>query len=109
MGICLAFLSRLGTYYEENEHSNCNCCGADKGEGTTHVRPHCTRNSTSEQCAYTLAGCVKLWDGAGISLKHFFNGSNNAGELIGYFYKHGFRLTGLYEIHGDINGAQGLK
>ena len=42
-------------------------------------------------------------------LKHFFNGGNNAGELIGYFYKDGFRLTGLYEIHGDINGAPGLK
>jgi len=27
---------------------------------------------------------VKIWNGGGISLKHFFS-SNNAGELIGYF------------------------
>lgn len=60
-------------------------------------------NSTS----YKTALGVKVWDGGGISLKHFFN--KNAGELIGYFYRHGFRLTGLYEIHGDISGAPGLK
>lgn len=61
-------------------------------------------NSTS----YKTALGVKVWDGGGISLKHFFNG-NNAGELIGYFWRHGFRLTGLYEIHGPISGAPGLK
>jgi len=61
-------------------------------------------NSTS----YKTALGVKVWDGGGISLKHFFNG-NNAGELIGYFWQHGFRLTGLYEIHGPISGAPGLK
>ncbi|MCU7552062.1 hypothetical protein OCK74_23275 [Chitinophagaceae bacterium LB-8] len=62
-----------------------------------------TTNSTS----YKTALGVKVWDGAGISLKHFFN--KNAGELIGYFYRHGFRLTGLYEVHGPITGAPGLK
>ena len=61
-------------------------------------------NSTS----YKTALGVKVWDGGGISLKHFFN-ANNAGELIGYFWRHGFRLTGLYEIHGPISGAPGLK
>jgi hypothetical protein len=34
---------------------------------------------------------------------------NNALELIGYFWSQGFRLTGLYEIHGDINGTPGLR
>jgi len=63
-----------------------------------------SKNSTS----YRTALGVKVWDGAGISLKHFFN-VNNAGELIGYFHGHGFRLTGLYEIHGPITGAAGLK
>ena len=58
--------------------------------------------------SYRTALGVKVWDGAGISLKHFVNGSN-AVEAIGYFYGRGFRLTGLYEIHGDIAGAQGLK
>lgn len=61
-------------------------------------------NSTS----YKTALGVKVWDGGGISLKHFFN-DRNAGELIGYFWRHGFRLTGLYEIHGPIEGAAGLK
>lgn len=61
-------------------------------------------NSTS----YTNALGVKVWDGGGISFKHFFN-SQNAGELIGYFWRNGVRFTGLFEIHGDINGAPGLK
>ncbi|MDP4264464.1 MAG: hypothetical protein Q8941_18185 [Bacteroidota bacterium] len=57
---------------------------------------------------YRTALGVKVWDGGGISLKHFFD-EKNAGELIGYFWSHGFRFTGLYEIHGDITGAAGLK
>jgi hypothetical protein len=57
--------------------------------------------------SYTNALGVKVWDGAGISFKHFFN--QNAGELIGYFYRDGVRFTGLYEIHGDISGVDGLK
>jgi len=67
------------------------------------------RNSRrSSGSSYTTALGVKVWDGGGISLKHFFS-ANNAGELIGYFWNQGFRLTGLYEIHGPINGAAGLK
>lgn len=57
---------------------------------------------------YKNALGVKVWDGAGISYKHFFT-SNNAGELIGYFWNQGSRITGLYEIHGSISGATGLK
>jgi hypothetical protein len=41
-------------------------------------------------------------------IQTFFSG-NNAGEFIGYFWNRGFRLTGLYEIHGDFADAQGLK
>jgi hypothetical protein len=58
--------------------------------------------------SYKTALGVKVWDGAGISLKHFFDGKH-AGELIGYFWNRGARFTGLYEIHGDITGAEGLK
>jgi hypothetical protein len=58
--------------------------------------------------SYQTALGVKVWDGGGISLKHFFSG-NNAGELIGYFWNRGVRFTGLYEIHGDFSGAPGLK
>lgn len=66
------------------------------------------QKAKSGSSSYTTALGVKVWDGGGISLKHFFS-HNNAGELIGYFWSQGFRLTGLYEIHGDISGAQGLK
>jgi hypothetical protein len=57
---------------------------------------------------YKTALGVKVWDGAGISLKTFVR-PNRAIEAVGFFWNQGFRLTGLYEIHGDINGAPGLK
>lgn len=66
------------------------------------------QSSSANSSTYRTALGVKVWDGGGISLKHFFN-DRNAGELIAYFYGHGIRFTGLYEIHGDIEGATGLK
>ncbi|SJZ97544.1 hypothetical protein [Sediminibacterium ginsengisoli] len=64
--------------------------------------------TTTNSYSYKTALGVKVWDGAGISLKHFVQG-NNALEAVGFFWRDGFRLTGLYEIHGNINGAPGLK
>jgi len=57
--------------------------------------------------SYRTAIGVKFWPG-GISIKHFIE-DNRALEGIAYFWDHGFRFTGLYEIHGDISGAEGLK
>lgn len=57
---------------------------------------------------YKTALGVKLLDGAGITLKHFIN-DRDALEGIGFFWSHGTRITGLYELHYDINGAPGLK
>lgn len=57
--------------------------------------------------SYTTAIGVKIYPGA-LSVKHFTS-NNTAIEGLGYFWQYGFRLTGLYEIHGDINGAPGLK
>jgi len=65
------------------------------------------QSSSSHSTDYRTALGVKIWDGGGISLKHFFD--KNAGELIGYFWYRGVRFTGLYEIHFDIAGAPGLK
>jgi hypothetical protein len=65
------------------------------------------QSKSANSSSYRTALGVKVWDGAGITLKHFFN--KNAGELIAYFWRNGVRFTGLYEIHGDINGAPGLK
>ncbi len=35
--------------------------------------------------------------------------SNAAVEGLGYISSDGFRLTGLYEYHGNFNGVDGLK
>ena len=56
---------------------------------------------------YRTAAGVKVWPGA-ITVKHFIK-DNVALEGLGYFWNYGFRFTGLYEFHGDINGAPGLK
>ncbi|HMO60488.1 MAG TPA: hypothetical protein PKC39_03755 [Ferruginibacter sp.] len=57
---------------------------------------------------YTTALGVKFYPGA-VTLKHFLNSDNKALEGIGYFWDRGFRITGLYEIHGDIKDVSGLK
>lgn len=57
---------------------------------------------------YRTAIGVKVWDGGGLTIKHFTK-SNTALEGIAYFWDKGFRITGLYEFHGDIAGAPGLK
>jgi len=65
------------------------------------------QSKSTNSSSYQTALGVKFYPG-GITLKHFFNG-NNAGEFIGYFWNRGFRLTGLYEIHGNFADAKGLK
>lgn len=57
--------------------------------------------------SYQTAIGVKFYPGA-ITLKHFTSKSI-ALEGLGYFFNYGFRLTGLYEIHGEIPGAAGLR
>ena len=57
--------------------------------------------------SYQTAVGIKFWPGA-ISVKHFIAG-NTALEGLGNFWDRGFRFTGLYEIHGDINDVEGLK
>ena len=66
------------------------------------------QSKSANSSYYTSALGVKVWDGGGITFKHFFN-ERNAGELIAYFWNDGVRFTGLYEIHGDFAGAEGLK
>lgn len=64
-------------------------------------------NSQSLGSSYKTALGVKFWPGA-VTIKHFV-AKNRALEGLGYFWDHGFRFTGLYEFHGDISGAPGLK
>lgn len=66
------------------------------------------QNSSTNSSSYKNALGVKVLDGGGITFKHFVS-VNNALEFIGYFWNRGTRITGLYEIHGPISGASGLK
>jgi hypothetical protein len=43
-----------------------------------------------------------------LDAKFFVGKKNRAIEFIGYI-DDGFRLTGLYEFHGDLNGRKNLK
>lgn len=61
----------------------------------------------SNSSSYKTALGVKFYPGA-ITLKHFIK-QDAALEGIGYFWDRGFRITGLYEFHGNITGAKGLK
>jgi len=68
-----------------------------------------TSKAQNLSSSYNTALGVKIWDdGGGITLKHFV-GNNNSLEGIGYFWKGGTRITGLYEFNYDIAGAPGLK
>lgn len=64
-------------------------------------------HSQSMGHSYTTALGVKFYPGA-ITIKHFIQ-DDRALEGIVSFWNHGFRVTGLYEIHGDINNAPGLQ
>lgn len=66
-----------------------------------------TAQSNVGSYSYKNALGVKFYPG-GVSYKHFVN-EKDALELIGYFWNRGTRITGLYEIHGDIQNAAGLR
>ncbi len=65
------------------------------------------RGGSSDGQSYKTSLGVKFYPGA-VTFKHFV-ADKKAIELLGYFWERGARITGLYEIHGDINGAPGLK
>ena len=69
-----------------------------------------TASTTSlpQQPSYRTAVGVKLLSGAGLSVKHFIR-NTNAVELIAFFGRNTSRVTGLYEIHGNVSGAPGLQ
>jgi hypothetical protein len=64
-------------------------------------------SSQSTGSAYNTALGLRF-SPAAVTVKHFVK-SNAALEGLGYFWEDGFRITGLYEWHGDIRGAAGLK
>lgn len=66
-----------------------------------------TLQAQSMGSSYKTALGVKVYPGA-VTLKHFV-ANNRAVEGLGYFSEDGFRLTGLYEVHGDFASVNGLK
>lgn len=66
------------------------------------------QNSTANSDVYKTAIGVKIWTGAGVSIKTFIK-DNHALEFIGYFDRWGTRITGLYEIHGNLSSEGSLK
>jgi len=66
-----------------------------------------TNAQINEGSDYKTALGVKVYPGA-LTVKHFFK-PNTAIEGLGYFSSDGFRITGLYEKHFDIDGIDGLK
>jgi len=56
---------------------------------------------------YKTAVGVKIYPGA-ITVKHFIK-NDVALEGLASFWNYGFRITGLYEYHGDIRDLDGLK
>lgn len=66
------------------------------------------QNETANSPEYKTAIGIKLWSGGGVSVKTFIK-DNNALEFIGYFDRYGTRITGLYEIHGNLSSDGALK
>lgn len=56
---------------------------------------------------YTTAVGLKFYP-TSITVKHFLQ-EDRAIEGLIYLWEDGYRFTGLYEFHGDINGVEGLK
>lgn|SRR5690606_31883775 len=71
------------------------------------VAAFATQAQTVNSTDYRTALGVKFYPGA-VTLKHFHR-DNRALEGLAYFNWGGVRITGLYELHFDINGAPGLK
>ncbi|OIR00692.1 hypothetical protein GALL_172170 [mine drainage metagenome] len=57
--------------------------------------------------SYQTAVGIKVYPGA-LDIKHFIK-PKVAIEGLAYIWQYGFRTTGLYEIHGNINSVEGLK
>jgi hypothetical protein len=66
------------------------------------------QNNTAQSRSYKTAAGVKLWNGAGLNLKTFIS-EKSALEFTGFFNRFGTTISGLYEIHGDLNTEGNFK
>ena len=72
------------------------------------VKVNFAQTKTAESLTYKTAAGVKVWDGAGLTLKTFI-ADKAALEFIGFFNNDGVRITGLYEYHVELNTEGNLK
>lgn len=66
------------------------------------------QNRTANTRDYKTALGLKIWNGGGVSLKTFV-AEQKALEFIGFFSSNSTRITGLYELHGDLNTEGNIK
>lgn len=66
------------------------------------------QNGTANSLTYKTAAGIKIWDGVGLDLKTFIK-TKDALEFEGFFNSAGTRISGLYEIYGDLNTETNLK
>ncbi len=66
------------------------------------------QNRTANTRDYKTALGLKIWNGGGVSLKTFV-AEQKALEFIGFFSSNSTRITGLYELHGDLNTEGNFK
>lgn len=76
--------------------------------GVLTLQTAVAQSSNKNQVDYRTAIGIKLWDGGGVNLKTFLS-DKSAVEVIGFFYRGGTRITGLYELHGNLNSEGNLK
>lgn len=66
-----------------------------------------TFSQSKHSNGYNQALGLKFYPG-GITYKKFVK-NTAAIEAVGYLWKYGFRVTGLYEFHNDLGDIDGLK
>lgn len=67
----------------------------------------CAQSNSGGGSDYSTGIGLRLGYPFGLTVKHFFNPNGAIEGILGFGY--GFNITGLYEYHGDISGASGLK
>jgi hypothetical protein len=65
------------------------------------------QNKTANSDSYKSGIGIRVWDGAGFSLKTFF-AENQAIDLTAFFSKN-TRIVGLYQKHGDLSTEGNFK
>jgi hypothetical protein len=66
------------------------------------------QNKTATSNDYKTGVGLRIWNGAGVSLKTFF-AENQAADITAFFGSGQQRITAMYEKHGDLSTEGNLK